>query len=97
MNNLSSLSHIKNSYYKLRSKTKFHIREKFDSYWEFFLKTFPNLKIRPIIHEEIKRLDYVVQLSLAILYMNANIVITISSSLTLVKVDFVHLVVTDML
>ena len=58
MYNLSSfsLNNIDNNvYYKLRSITKFHIRDIFANYWDSFLDTFPSLKIRDIVFEEVTK------------------------------------------
>ena len=58
MYNLSSfsLNNIDNNvYYKLRSITKFHIRDIFANYWDSFLDTFPSLRIRDIVFEEVTK------------------------------------------
>ena len=58
MYNLSSfsLNNIDNNvYYKLRFITKFHIRDIFANYWDSFLDTFPSLKIRDIVFEEVTK------------------------------------------
>ena len=39
-----NLNHIKGeTYYKLRSKTKFHIKDVLVNYWDSFVSTFSNL------------------------------------------------------
>lgn len=51
-----NLNHIKGeTYYKLRSKTKFHIKDVLVNYWDSFVSTFSNLKIRNVVHEEVEK------------------------------------------
>ena len=52
-----SLNRIKSdTYYKLRSKNKRHIRDVFYNYWDKFLDTFPHLNIRDVVYNEVQRI-----------------------------------------
>lgn len=53
------LSHIydnpRDNYYKNKSSSKFRIRDILDEYWEPFLERFPNLNIRDVVHQEVRK------------------------------------------
>ena len=51
-----NIDHIKGlTYYKLRSKTKLHIKDVLVKYCDNFVSTFSNLKNRDVVHEEIEK------------------------------------------
>lgn len=52
----SLLSHIHgNDFYKTRSKTKFHIKDVLNNYWEDFVDTLSNLNIRDVVFQEVDK------------------------------------------
>lgn len=52
-----SLSHLySDTFYKLRSKTLFHIKDVFINYWDLFIEKFKHLNIRNIVFKEVDKI-----------------------------------------
>lgn len=48
-------SYINGIFYKNLSKTKFHIKDVLDSYFDSFVSDLPHLKIRDVVHDEVQK------------------------------------------
>lgn len=42
-------------YYKYRANNKLHIKNILNDYWDSFLKQFPHLQIRDVVHSEVRK------------------------------------------
>lgn len=52
----SMLSHVQGeTYYKNRSKTKYHIKDILNNYWDPFIENFSHLNIRDVVFKEVEK------------------------------------------